>query len=381
MRIGIDARFLGRENSGLGRYTKNLLKWLQKIDKKNQYFIFLRHKAHQEFYPKNKNFKKIIADFIHYSLKEQLIFPFLLYRSKVDIIHFLHFNVPVLYFGQYIVTIHDLTKHTFLGTKTTTRFPIIYWFKQIAYYLVFWLTIKKAKKIITPTRYVKNEIIKTYKINKDKIAVIHEAVDSSFLAPLNLKQKINTEFFLKHKITPPYIVYTGNLYLHKNVEIVFEALKVFKKLHLVILCPRDVFTNRFKQIVNLHKLKEKVIFIHLPSDREMKLVYQKAVALVQPSLSEGFGLTGLEAMASSLPVIVARSSCLPEIYEEAAIYFDPTNPSALAKKIKLILKLTKPEREKIIDRGVKQAQKYSWEKTAQLTLKVYQDIELVKYNG
>jgi len=380
VKIGIDARFLGRENSGLGRYTKNLLEFLQKIDKKNQYFTFLRPKVYKIFSPTNKNFKKILANFVHYSLKEQMLFPFYLYRNKLDLMHFLHFNLPVFYFKPYIITIHDLTKHAFLGPRTTTRLPFIYWPKQAIYYIVFWLAVKRAKKIITPSNFVKNEIIKTYHVREDKIKVIHEAVDKSFFVQSKKDKNNVIRLFKKHKIRTPYLVYTGNLYLHKNVEIILNALKSFPRLFLAILCPRDVFSKRFKKTIKIHKLQDRISFILLPSDQEMKLIYQKATALVQPSLSEGFGLTGLEAMASRLPVIAARTSCLPEIYGDAAIYFDPTNKSDLVKKIKLILKLNKLERKKIIDRGVKQVKKYSWQKTAQQTIKTYYDIELVKYN-
>ncbi len=372
MRIGIDARFLGKENSGLGRYTKNLLDFLQRQDKKNYYFVFLRQKNFLKTSFKNKNFKKVFAEFIHYSLKEQLIFPIVLYRLRLNLIHFLHFNVPLFYFGPYIVTIHDLTKHSFLGLKTTTRFPLIYWLKQAAYYFIFWATIKKAQKIITPSEFVRNEIIKKYKIEKKKIKVINEAVDSTFFTLAKLDQKLAAKFFKKNKIKTPHLVYTGNLYLHKNVEIILEALKSFKNLYLIILCPRNIFSQRFSKIVKTHKLQNQVSIIFLPNDQEMKLVYQRTTALVQPSLSEGFGLTGLEAMATGLPVIAARASCLPEIYGNAAIYFDPKNKTDLVKKIKKILSFKKGERQKIVNKGLRQVKKYSWQKCALQTLKVYQ---------
>ena len=112
MRVIIDARLYGPKHTGNGRYTQNLIKELNKVDTKNKYYVLLR----KENYDKltfSQNFTKILADFKHYSFEEQFKLPFVLNKVKPDLVHFPHFNIPLFYFGKYIVTIHDLIMHKF----------------------------------------------------------------------------------------------------------------------------------------------------------------------------------------------------------------------------------------------------------------------------
>lgn len=174
MRIVIDARLYGSKNTGNGRYTANLIESLAKQDSENEYFVLLR----SEFYNQinlPKKFKKVLADFGHYSIAEQIRMPFLLNSLKPDIVHFTHFNVPVFYFGNFVVTIHDLIMHKFWGWETTTANPIKYIFFRIGYYVAFAKAVYFSKRIICPTEAVKKDIISFYKINPKKIDVIYEA--------------------------------------------------------------------------------------------------------------------------------------------------------------------------------------------------------------
>src|SRR3990167_6714654 len=110
MRIGLDARFLGPEGTGIGRYVSSLLENLEAIDKNNYYVVFLRKQNWHLFNPTSPNFTKVLADARWYTAKEQLIMPFLLKKAKLDLLHVPHFNIPVAYPGKMIVTIHDLIK-------------------------------------------------------------------------------------------------------------------------------------------------------------------------------------------------------------------------------------------------------------------------------
>src|SRR3990167_4359918 len=112
MKILIDARLYGPKNTGNGRYTMNLLTNLAKIDHKNHYIILLRKEEFENLvFP--SNWVKVLADFKHYSFEEQFKLPIIVWRCKPDIVHFPHFNVPLFYFGKYVVTIHDLIMHKF----------------------------------------------------------------------------------------------------------------------------------------------------------------------------------------------------------------------------------------------------------------------------
>lgn len=173
MRILIDARLYGPKDTGIGRYTQKLVENLVKIDTKNKYIILLRKNDYKELnFP--DNWQKVLADFKHYTFKEQFKMPFFLAKYKADLVHFPHFNVPILYFGKYIVTIHDLIMHKFTdGTATTRKFPI-YQIWRLGYHIAFAKAIYGSKKIIVPANSIKNDIVNYYKINPKKVEVTYE---------------------------------------------------------------------------------------------------------------------------------------------------------------------------------------------------------------
>lgn len=369
MKIVIDARMYGLENAGIGRYLVNLINQIEKIDQENKYIILLRKKYFSELKFKNKNFQKVLADYPHYSFQEQIFLPIQLIKLKPNLVHFPHFNVPFFYFGKYVVTIHDLIKHESRGVATTTRFPMVYWLKFIVYRLVTWITIKKAIKIITPSYFWKKELVKRYALKEKRIIVTYEGVDEHFL-----KQVSNfnlQEILSKYKIKKPFVIYTGSLYPHKNVERLVKAVTLINQdLKLVIVCARNVFYERFLQRVKELNAENFVNLVGFVPDEDLAIIYKQAEVLVFPSFWEGFGLPGLEAMGVGLPVIAANASCLPEVYGQAALYFNPLDEKELAEKIQL-LRDNKKLREDLIKKGFEQVKKYSWQKMAKETLKVY----------
>ncbi len=175
MRIGIDARFYGLP-AGIGRYTEKLISYLEKIDQVNEYFIFLTKKGFNYYQPQNPNFHKVLADYRWSTLREQIFFPFKLYKFRLDFVHFLQFNAFLLYFGKFIITIHDLTQRQ-LSRKASTRSFLVFYFKKLAYFLVIRSAIKRSKRIIAVSQFVKQEIIKYYKIDSKKITVIYESAE------------------------------------------------------------------------------------------------------------------------------------------------------------------------------------------------------------
>lgn len=176
MNIGIDARFFGPKDKGFGRYTEQLIRNLEKIDKKNQYFIFLRRDSWEEYRSKNKNFKKVLADYKWYGWKEQILLPLKLRKYNLDLVHFTHFNVPIFYRRKFIVTIHDLTLRYFPTYKRNIKNFLLYPFKKLAYRIVFKHAIKNSDKIIAISEHTKKDILKHYKINPNKIKVIYEGI-------------------------------------------------------------------------------------------------------------------------------------------------------------------------------------------------------------
>ncbi len=361
--IIIDARLYGPKNTGIGRYTKNLLlaaKSLPDFKKYNFTLIVQKESLSEIKADLGQSYNYYPVNIPHYSLKEQLILPFVIYKLKPDLVHFTHFNKPCCYLNNSLVTIHDLIKHLSTGKDTTTQNQAIYWLKHFAYRFISFMAIKTSK-IIVPSNYWRDILIKKYQIKPQNITTTHEAVDPTFLqqsAPLVTKPK-------------NYLVYTGNLYPHKNIQIIFEALKKLPDVKLKIISARSVFSQRAETLIKKFNLQNQVEFLGFVKDSDFPTIYSNSLALVHPSLLEGFSLTGLEAMSLNTPVISSNTSCLPEIYQDSVLYFDPHQPQELVDVINLLKKSPKI-RQNLIKKGIAQVKKYSWAKTAQQTLNVYQ---------
>lgn len=336
MRIGIDARFFGPKDKGFGRYTENLVKEMEKISNNEMdFFIFLRKDSFDEYSPQNKKFQKILADYKWYGFKEQILFPLQLKKYKLDLMHFTHFNVPILYRKRFVVTIHDLTLRYFPTRKRSLQSFVFYPIKQLAYKIVFKHAIKNSEKVIAISNYTKQDILKYYNVDSNKIQVICEGVTG--------------ETGCQSQHSNPYILYVGNDYPHKNLE------------RLKLACEK----------IRQDGLEYSLILITgFVSEQELDDLYKNASLFVFPSLCEGFGLPPLEAMKRGVPVASSNATCLPEILGDAAIYFDPLNVDDIAEKIKKTF-IDRELRERLIKEGFEQVKKYSWPQMARETIEIY----------
>lgn len=379
MKIGIDARFFGTSGKGLGRYTQKLVEELEKIDHHNQYYIFLNKHNFDEYTPKNPNFHKVLANIPWYSWQEQIIFPRILDKYKLDLMHFLHFNVPILYRKLYFVTIHDLILLEYPTRKASKLNSIMYWIKNMAYRLVIMNALYTAKKVITISQYTKKSINKHFHISDDKMPVIYEGVDLEKFNLLNAK-----EFdFDKLKIkSNKYILYVGNVYPHKNIDRlieVFYSLKqiqdIDKDLQLVLVGKKDYFFETIiKQVKDLN-LENSVIFTGYVPDEELISLYEHSLFYVFPSLYEGFGLPPLEAIALGTPIVISKVTCLPEIFGEHIEYFDPKSNNNMQEVIYNFIKDNKKrESQKSYHQNI--LNKYSWSDMAESTKKLYNKSKL-----
>ena len=364
MRIGIDARLYGVKHTGIGRYTQNLILNLAKADRKNTYVIFGSEEIREEI-ESLKRFEFVKLTTRIYSLGEQLINPFVFKKAKLDLLHVPHFNAPIFYSGRLVITLHDLIKHFSTGKDTTTHSPAIYWIKHWAYRLIVRVNLTKAVSVIVPSNFWRDYLVDKLHIPADKVHVTYEAVDKKFTLDKKLKpQKVLSQYGLEK----PFLIYTGNLYPHKNVPFLIEAVNRFNQTHkhqitLAIVCSRQVFKDAISP-------SRYVKLLGYVPDNDLSVLYTQALALVQPSLMEGFGLTGLEAMQLDLPVLSANASCLPEAYGDAALYFDPYKVSDLIEKLNLIV--TQPEvLRDLVKKGRQRRKLFSWYKTAKQTLAVY----------
>jgi len=372
MKIGIDCRMYGPKHTGIGRYVQNLVESLLNLDRTNEYVLFV-NKDFQSQFSTNK-VKIVPVDIAHYSIKEQIVFPKIILKEKLDLMHFPHFNVPIFYSGKYVVTIHDLIKHLSKGPSTTTRKKSIYWLKYFGYKIVFKSAVKRAKKIITPSGFVKNEVVAQYKINPEKVFVTYEGVDTKIKAQTSFLRSADQKIsVVEEKMKKPYLLYVGSVYPHKNIEKLIEAVKLINS-RLVVVCARNVFSDRLNNFVEQNQAGSLVNFTGYVTDEELALLYQKAEAFVFPTLSEGFGLPGLEAMSLGCPVVCSDIPVLREIYRKAAVYFNPFDPNDIAKNICSVMN-DKKLQSSLTDQGFELVKEYSWQKTAKETLGVYKEAE------
>jgi glycosyltransferase involved in cell wall biosynthesis len=371
-RIGIDARFFGSVGKGLGRYTQKLIENLEKISTigEDQYFIFLRKENFDEYQPKNVNFQKVLSDYRWYTISEQLNMPHILNSYKLDLVHFPHFNVPVLYRGKFVVTIHDLILIHFPTVRNSTRHSFWYRLKYLAYKMVIKSAIRRSEKVVAVSEFTKKDILEHYRILNDKIKVIYEAAEG-FTPVID-----QDEVLLRYGIIKPYILYVGNAYPHKNLEAlvsVFKEIKKIKKdLNLVLVGKEDFFYLRLKDRVKRNNIKG-VIFTGFVDDKDMDAVYRSSELYVFPSLYEGFGLPALEAMAKGVPVACSGHPCMREILGDSAYYFNGKKEKNMAGAIMNVLNDEKIKKE-LSEKGYQRVKKFSWDKMAEETLILYEEL-------
>ncbi len=374
MRIGIDARFYGPDSKGLGRYTEQLIKNLEKSDTKNTYVIFLRAKEYHTYTPRNKNFTKVCADFRWYSFAEQIFFPFVLRAARCDVVHFPHFNVPFFYKKKFVVTIHDLILLRYPTIRATTLHPILYWIKFAAYKLVIRRAIHAAQHIIAVSDFTRKDILRHYtKINPSKVIVTYEAACDA----IQLSSREADEIISNYAIIKPYILYAGNAYPHKNLESLvraFIASDVAQTHELILVGKNDFFYRRLMREVGAHGYSEKIRMLPSVPDVVLNVLYSRAVAFIFPSLYEGFGLPPLEAMLHGCPVATSDATCLPEIVGDAALLFDAKKQEDITRAIERIVS-DRELRERLIREGRQHALTYSWHRMAQETCAVYEKIK------
>ena len=370
MKIVIDGRM--SQESGIGRYIRNLLNQLAIIDKKNEYLVLLTKESINKTALGN-NFKRILADFKWYGISEQFKLPKLLNDLKSDLVHFPHFNVPLLFSGRFVVTIHDLIHQHFQMRRATTLTPLLYKFKQFGYKKVFKNGILRSQKILVPSDYVKELLIDDWQVNDEKIVVTHEAVDDRITEIAGkINQKEISQVMQKFNINPPFIFYVGNAHPHKNVEGLIKAFislrKQYQYLTLVLSGNDHYFWQKIK-----HQFQQKsIIFTGLISDKELVALYKSAKCFVMPSFEEGFGIPILEAMVCECPVVSSQGGALKEVGGDACLYFDPTSKEDIKEKIMLVLTNDGIEKD-LIKKGQMRSKKFSWEKLAKQTMEVYQD--------
>ncbi len=358
-KIVIDAREL---RTSTGRYVERLLHYLQEVDTDptHRYLVLLKPQDLESWQPSNKQFSKIATQAKEFTIAEQTSLLWQILELQPDLVHFPMVQQPIFYHGKVVTTMQDLTTLRFTNPSKN---PLVFKFKQWVYRWVNIIAARKSVTLITPSEFVKDDVARALSTNSRKITVTYEAGDSIGDTPEPIDEFEDKRF----------IMYVGRPSPHKNLERLIEAFAIIKQthpdLHLVLAGKKDVLYRRHERETSRKGIPD-VHFTDFITDGQLRWLYEHCAAYIFPSLSEGFGLPGLEAMAHGAPVVSSNATCLPEIYGDGAHYFDPTDVEAMAKAIGEVL--DKPAlRSKLIDAGKKQVKKYSWRRMAEQTLGVY----------
>jgi glycosyltransferase involved in cell wall biosynthesis len=273
-----------------------------------------------------------------------------------------------MYRGKRIVTVHDLTLLDYDTSRGTGVSKVVKKLKRVPFHRILSENVRSAQALITPTEYVKSQLVRRFNVAAKRVHVTHLAADPSMAKPEPLD---------RFKIGGEYLLFVGAVYPYKNAGAIVEALKTlspkYPQLKLVVTSRPGFFREELLGLAARLGVADRLVLTGYVSDGELVSLYQKAALYVYPSFSEGFGLEGLEAMAQGLPVLAARSSSLPEVCGDAAEYFDPYNTVELAEKIDALLS-DDSRRRRLRQLGDVQYRRYSWHATAEQTLSLYKQL-------
>lgn len=375
MRIGIDARWIFPQISGIGRVTEKLIQHLGEIDRENSYFLFFNHPRLMDRYSrrweKYPNLKPVPAPWGIFSPAGQVRMPALIRKMGLDIFHSTNYFLPLLLWKTGMVaTIHDLIPLKFPHFTPRAKKTRFNWVFR-------WILLRcshRADRVITISLHTRDDLITELGLPAEKITVIHNGIDGKY----RVLEKDRVLGFCQEKLgsTSPFLLYVGRFDPYKNVAGLIRAFDRFRRARkdeprLVLAGHLDPRYPEAVETVRSLGLTDRVTFLEGVGEDDLICLYNAARILILPSLYEGFGLPPLEAMACGTPVIVSNRGSLPEVVGRAGLIIDPDREESISAAIGRLWD-SESLRSELREKGLKRAKDFSWEKTARETLKVYE---------
>ena len=375
--IAIDGRWIFSALSGVGVYTRNLIRRLSFLDKENRYVVLFDDEAlmEREFretrVADRGNFAAELLPYSVFSLRNQAELPRKLRELGVDVFHSPNFLIPLA--GRKpktVVTVHALIPllfpHYTGRSKKRRMFGLYKWImRRIA---------RRADAIMADSECTRKDILKALKAPGEKVHRVHLGVDEKF-SPGRATGRIKRKFGISGRL----LLCVGRQDPYKNVLTAVRLLELIAKrrddlnCEMLIVGEKDRRYPEVREYISRRNLSGKVVTTDYLSDNDLVDAYREADVLVHLSLYEGFGLPPLEAMACGTPVVSSDRSSLPEVLGDAAFFTNPYNASEAAEKI--IAVLTDEElRERLIAKGRKQAARYRWDETARRVVEIYRRV-------
>lgn len=374
MIIGIDARMIEDEFTGIGRYSYNLLRALGRVDKINSYIVFKNSRCRKSLIF-GERFSEINVPYPKFDFREHFYFSTKIKEKKIDVFHSLHYVGPVVGQAKKIITIHDLMAlnfPNFFSAYGAFRGYILRTYLKI----LVSLSLRNVDAVITVSDQAKQDLIKYKKKFKTVIYTIHEAVDESFQPNDSAKQHLRIK--RKYKLPERFFLYVGNMRPYKNLKRLIDAFILMREeietdFYMVIAGSKidKNFKDIYSYVDNKHVLK-RIFFPGYIEDADLPLVISSADCFVFPSLREGFGLPPLEAMACGTPVIASNISSIERIIKDAGLLVNPENVVELKNAmIKVVTNSSLKNEMKV--RGLERSKLFNWDDAAKETLKVYEN--------
>ncbi len=370
MRIGFDAKRAFMNASGLGNYSRNLLNALHLYSGKYQFVLYtpeikthlLKEQGRFEIHSPEKSLAKIFSPVWRNFGANRLK------KHKINLFHGLSNEIPK---GIHktgipsVVTIHDLI---FL------RFPGFYpYLDRKIYYSKVKYACQSANKIIAISQQTKDDIIRFFSVDPEKIEIIYQPVSDAFFNPdIALGEKL----LKKYSLRPDFILSVGTLEPRKNQLAILKAIQKGKFTNQVVFIGKQQsYKHKLDRFIAENKLEKQVVFLHNLPEEELAALYKMAGCSVYISLFEGFGLPVIESMASGCPVITSNVSVLPETAGDAALLCEPGDIDGLVENLRIFLGNYK-ERIRWIEKGFERANLFNSKDFALRMTHLYDSIQI-----
>lgn len=373
--IGIDYTAAYEQGGGIGRYVRELVTALSKLDITYQYSLLVSGASSASSlptFPSNYTWKptrvtpKWLARIWH---RAYVPLPVEVFTGRLDLFHATDFVLPpTLPHVSTLLTVHDLS---FVRVPESAS-------ASLKSYLdvVVPRSVHRATHVLADSQATKDDLVSLYSVPDSKVTVLLSGVDSRFFNPISSSVLMTTRNkYLDDSF--PYIFCVGTVQPRKNYARLIQSLAQLRRqrmdIHLVIAGGKGWLENPiYKTIIDTH-MKEFVHFIGFVDDIDLPALYRNATCVAFPSLYEGFGLPILESMASGIPVLTSNVSSLPEVAGDAAIMVDPYDLDAITNGLQRLIE-DETLRNSLIEKGLARAHEFTWEKSARQLLGVYQNL-------
>ncbi len=369
MKIGYDAKRFYHNNTGLGNYSRDLIRVLSKYFPANKYVLYNPKKSDKniqlqdcvvEVRPHNKLFKLIPSLWRQKGIVKQLIL------DKMDVFHGLSGELPK---GidktkiKSVVTIHDLI---------FVRYPKLYSFidRKIHFYK-FKRSAKIADIVIAISEQTKQDIIDFLKINPNKIKVLYQGCSNIFKKEFSDFEKKNIK--QKYNLPNNFLLNVGTIEERKNLFTIVKAIKNTKDSLVVVGNDKSEYAKKIKAYIKTNKMEHRIYFLKNVSTKELAIIYQMAEIFIYPSIFEGFGIPIIEALYSKTPVITSLGSCFSEAGGKYTTYINPKDEKALEESI-LKIKQNPEQTKKNILKGFEFVQKFNDQQIAENMINIYKNL-------